>query len=246
MKAWTTCPMEKAAHDVLKVTMKPALFLTLLLAASSLLALEPTPRPKPERFAKEIAAFAEQPAEKGGIVFTGSSSIRLWANLKTDFPDLPVLNRGFGGSVANDLSAHFDTLVTRHEPKLVVTYTGSNDLNAKLTPQEVFADYTKFLDKVHETLPKTRVLITSVKIGEKRIAQTPQVHELNRLLKGWTAGKEWARYLDCTSYLADEKGLPIRKYYRDDLLHLSPEGYAEWKKVLDPVLREEWAKVSHE
>ncbi|HEY1082309.1 MAG TPA: GDSL-type esterase/lipase family protein [Prosthecobacter sp.] len=222
--------------------MKSALLLSLLLALS--VAVAETPRPKPERFAKEITAFAEKPAEKGGIVFTGSSSIRLWKTLKEDFPGLPVLNRGFGGSVSNDLNVYFDTLITRHEPKIVVTYTGSNDINAKLTPQEAFADYTKFLEKVHETLPKTRVIVTSVKIGEKRLAQIPQVQELNRLLQGWISGKDWIRYVDCTSYLADEKGHPIRKYYVKDLLHLSPAGYAEWTKILTPVLQEEWAKVS--
>lgn len=223
--------------------MKLAFILPLLFITTSLSALAPTPRPNPERFAKEITAFAEQPAEKGGIVFTGSSSIRLWKTLKQDFPGLPVLNRGFGGSVANDLSVHFDTLVTRHEPKILVTYTGSNDINAKLTVAEALADYTRFLDKVHETLPKTKIILTSVKIGEKRLAQIPQVLELNRKLEAWAEGKAWVRYVDCTSYLADAKGHPIRQYYVKDLLHLSPEGYAEWTKVLKPVLEEEWAKV---
>jgi lysophospholipase L1-like esterase len=226
--------------------MKPLLLLPLLLAASGLLALEPTPRPDPARFAKDITAFAEQPAEKGGIVFTGSSSIRLWKTLKEDFPGLPVLNRGFGGSVANDLIIHFDTVIARHEPRLIVTYTGGNDINAKLTVEETMADYTKFLDMVHQRLPKARVIITSVKIGEKRIAQTPQVHAVNIRLKAWAEGKDWARYVDCTSYLADETGHPIRKYYVKDLLHLSPDGYAEWTKILSPILHEEWAKVKPE
>lgn len=224
--------------------MKSALLLSLFLATSCLAAQESIPRPSPQRFAKEIAAFAAKPADKGGIVFTGSSSIRLWKTLKEDFPGLPVLNRGFGGSVANDLIVHFDTVVGRHEPKLLVTYTGSNDINAKLTPQEALADYTRFLDMVHEKLPKTRVIVTSVKIGEKRIAQIPQVKELNRLLQAWIQGKDWVRYVDCTSYLADEKGHPIRKYYVKDLLHLSPAGYAKWTQTLGPILREEWAKVS--
>jgi lysophospholipase L1-like esterase len=202
-----------------------------------------TPRPKPERFAKDIAAFAAQEPEKGGIVFTGSSSIKLWTKLKEDFPDLPVVNRGFGGSVANDLIVYADTVVFRHEPKLVVTYTGGNDINAKLSVQEAFDDYTKFLTLVHEKLPKTKVILTSVKIGTKRILQTPQVLELNRRLESWAKDKSWVRYLDCTSYLADADGKPIREYYRDDLLHLSPLGYAKWKAILDPVLREEWAKV---
>ena len=216
----------------------------LLLALTSLtLAADPTPRPNPARFAKDIAQFAAERPEKGGIVFTGSSSIRLWTELKQDFPDLPVLNRGFGGSVANDLSVYFETVIARHEPKLLVTYTGSNDINAKLTPQEAFTDYTAFLDTFHARFPDARVILTSVKIGEKRLAQIPQVRALNAMLKTWTEDKEWVRYLDCDSYLADAKGHPIRKYYRDDLLHLSPEGYAEWKKILEPVLREEWAKL---
>lgn len=221
------------------------MFLRLLpvLLAGVSLAAEPTSRPNPARFAKDIAAFAADRPEQGGIVFTGSSSVRLWTNLKQDFSDLPVLNRGFGGSVANDLSVHFETVIARHAPKLLVTYTGSNDLNAKLTPDEALADYTAFLDTFHARFPKARVILTSVKIGEKRLAQIPHVHELNRKLLAWTEGKDWVRYLDCDSYLADTKGRPIRKFYRDDLLHLSEQGYAEWKKILEPVLREEWAKV---
>lgn len=209
------------------------------------LALEPAPKakPKPERYAKEIAAFEKQPAGKGGIVFTGSSSIRLWTNLKEDFPDLPVLNRGFGGSIANDLVHYFDAVIGRHEPKLVVTYTGSNDINAGVSVEETFADYTRLLAMIHERLPKTRVIVTSVKIGEKRIKQIPQVLALNNKLEAWAGERDWVRYLDCTSYLAGPDGKPIREYYRDDLLHLSASGYAKWKAILEPVLREEWAKV---
>ncbi len=203
-----------------------------------------TPRPKPERFADEIAVFAKQEPEKGGIVFTGSSSIRRWITLKEDFPGLPVLNRGFGGSVANDLIAYADTVVLRHQPKILVTYTGSNDLNAKLSVKEAFEDYTRFLNLVHQRLPNTRVIVTSVKIALKRLTQIPKVHELNQKLANWASGKDWVRYVDSTSYLADSKGKPIREYYVDDLLHLSPAGYAKWKEILTPVLKEEWAKVN--
>jgi lysophospholipase L1-like esterase len=222
-----------------------ALFLPMLILSTVCSTAQTvTPRPKPERFAKDIAAFAKQEPEKGGIVFTGSSSIRRWTTLKQDFPDLPVLNRGFGGSVANDLIVYADTVVFRHEPKVLVTYTGSNDLNAKLSVQEAFEDCAKFLNLVHERSPKTRVVVTSVKIAIKRLTQMPQVHELNQKLAEWTKGKDWVRYVDTTSYLADAKGQPIRKYYVDDLLHLSPAGYAKWTETLTPVLKEEWAKAT--
>jgi lysophospholipase L1-like esterase len=226
--------------------MKPIRFflaLALLVSQLSQAQTAATPRPKPERFAKDIAAFAKQEAAQGGIVFTGSSSIRRWTTLSQDFPDLPVLNRGFGGSVANDLIVYADTVVFRHAPKILVTYTGSNDLNARLSPQEALEDYTRFLDLVHAKLPATKVILTSVKISLKRVSQIPQVEALNKLLENWAKNKPWVRYVDCTRYLADDQGQPIRRFFVDDLLHLSPEGYAEWTKILSPILHEEWAKV---
>jgi len=221
-----------------------AILLLLILPSAACSNADPaTPRPKPERFANEMAVFATQEPQKGGIVFTGSSSIREWDTLKEDFPGLPVVNRGFGGSVANDLIVHVDTVVLRHEPKVLVTYTGSNDLTARLTVQESFEDYTKFLDLVRERSPKTRVVVTSVKISIRHRSQIDEVRELNQKLAEWARGKNWVRYVDTTSYLADAKGKPIRDYYADDLIHLSPAGYAKWKEILTPVLQEEWARA---
>lgn len=219
--------------------------LVLSICLQSAHALEPTPRPNPARFVGEITAFAKQEAEKGGIVFTGSSNIRLWTSLKEDFPGLPVLNRGFGGCLANDLVVFFETLITRHEPKLIVAYAGGNDLQEKLTVQEAFDDYTRFLTMTHDRFPKARVILNSVKIAPRRALQIPQVHEFNQRLEAWAAAKDWVRFLDSTSYLADSSGQPIPSYFRDDHLHLNDSGYAKWQSILDPVLREEWAKVAN-
>lgn len=204
-------------------------------------------RPDPERFAKAIEDFDKQDAEKGlrkgGIVFTGSSSIRLW-NLDNAFSDLPVLNRGFGGSVANDLIHYFEKVVQRYEPKILVVYTGSNDINAKLTVQEAFDDYVGFLNLAKEKVPAVKAIVNPVKISRRRIEQVEQVRELNRRLKEWCEQRDWALWLETAAYLEDENGQPIDKFFAKDQLHLSPEGYVEWEKILVPVLKEEWAKVS--
>jgi hypothetical protein len=54
------------------------------------------------RWEKDIRAFEASDATnrppEACILFVGSSSIRLWKSLATDFPGLPVVNRGFGGS----------------------------------------------------------------------------------------------------------------------------------------------------
>lgn len=231
------------------------LFLTALVLLDSCTFAE-TKRPDPARFAKEIAkidaADAASPPVKGGIVFTGSSSIRMW-KLNEAFPDLPVLNRGFGGSVSNDLLVYGDKVVYRYEPKILVIYTGGNDLhgNAKakpplpgLSPQEVLADYTKFLTQVHERLPQTRVLVHAVRTGPVRLAELTQAEEFNALLKAWCADKPWIRWFDVPAALVKEGNAPRSEgFYLKDRLHLNPEGYKLWNDDFGPALREEWAKV---
>ena len=216
----------------------------LCVGVSLLPAQEATPRPDPGIHAREIAAFAKRKPVTGGIVFTGSSSIRLWPHMADDFPGLPVVNQGFGGSVANDLIVYFDTVVARHEPKVIVTYTGSNDLNFNLTVNEAFADYTRFLTMAHERFPEARAIVTSVKIAPARADQVPKVAALNNLLEKWCGDKEWARFIDCTRYLEDGNGQPDESLFRKDRLHLNPVGYAHWLILLDPVVREEWNRTN--
>lgn len=222
----------------------------LLLLCGAVLAEQPaTKRPDPVRFSKEMAAFdAEEssgnPPVRGGIVFTGSSSIRLWKSLAADFPGLPVVNRGFGGSVANDLIVYFDKVVLRYQPKILVLYTGSNDLNAKLSVDEAFADYTKFLTMVHEKLPETRVLVNSVKYSEKRIEQMDRVRQLNAKLEAWCRERGWARWVESAEHLLDASGKPrTAEVFKPDKLHLNEKGYQEWTAILRPILEEEFARL---
>src|SRR5436305_13430653 len=74
-----------------------------------------------EKWEPEIAAFEASdrtnPPPKDCIVFVGSSSIRMWSSLKSDFPGLPVVNRGFGGSELAD-SVHFaNRIIVPYRPR---------------------------------------------------------------------------------------------------------------------------------
>ena len=132
-----------------------------------------------------MAAFEEQDRKDpaiGGVVFVGSSSIRLW-DLKKSFPDVPALNRGFGGSVIPDSVDHVDLLVIRHKPRIVVFYAGDNDIAAGRTPQQVFDDYKAFVSKVHAAVPAARIAFIGIKPSIQRWALVDKVRAANALVR---------------------------------------------------------------
>jgi lysophospholipase L1-like esterase len=112
------------------------------------------------KWAGEIAAFARQdrlsPAPPKPILFTGSSSVRLWTNLSRIFPGRPILNRGFGGSHFSDLLEHFNTLVAPYDPSVILVYEGDNDIASGKSPERVLADFNELRRRIHERFPHAR------------------------------------------------------------------------------------------
>src|SRR5689334_9747608 len=152
--------MTDPIHSLLSFRPLALALLTALAAAGCATPVPQAPRELVETnqpFAAEINAFADadhdNPPPTNAIVFVGSSSIRLWKTLAQDFPNHQVINRGFGGSQIIDSVNYADRIVFPYKPRQIVMYAGGNDINAKKTPEQVFADYRAFVAKVHAELP---------------------------------------------------------------------------------------------
>src|SRR3954465_10740978 len=136
----------------------PAALLVSTLAALTQVAAPASPTVDLAKWEPEIRAFQQadrmSPPAPGGILFAGSSSIRLWTTLRDDFRGLPVLNRGFGGSQIREGTAFADRIVIPYRPSLIVFYCGSNDVVAGRAVPDVVEDLRAFVTKVHAALPK--------------------------------------------------------------------------------------------
>ncbi|WP_232539918.1 SGNH/GDSL hydrolase family protein [Azohydromonas aeria] len=184
------------------------------------------------------AADKARPVQPGGVLFVGSSSIRLWDDLEQQFQELPVLvKRGFGGSQLSDCAAHLDRLVVAYQPRLVVLYAGDNDLNAGRTPQQVFDSYQQFVDGVHRALPDTRIAYVSIKPSPSRAKLLPQVREANALIRQRAAADPRLDYIDIYQPMLGADGQPRAELFREDRLHLNAQGYALWHQVIARHLR---------
>ncbi len=192
------------------------------------------------KWQKEIFAFAKQDAAKAPpanpIVFTGSSSIRMWKTLADDFPGLPVMNRGFGGSEVFDAFNYADRLVLKYHPRQVVMYSGSNDIGAGKIPQRVLADIKAFVAKVHAALPDCRISYISNAPNPKRWSMIDKMRELNRLAEEFCKTDKRLEYINTHDAMLGADGKPLPDIYADDQLHMNAKGYAIWTKIIAPHL----------
>lgn len=220
---------------------RPLPLLALALAAlAGTLATAGQPPPDPARWEKDIAAFEaadrRSPPPPGGIVFTGSSSIRLWESLAQDFRGRPVLNRGFGGSMLPDVLAHLPRIVTRHRPRQVVIYCGANDINAGRSVVQVVSDAQALAAATLAALPESRVAFISIAPNPARWSQVEAVKAANRAIASWMASDPRLAFIDVYPHMLGPDGRPKPDIFVDDQLHMNAKGYAIWREVVEPHL----------
>jgi lysophospholipase L1-like esterase len=213
--------------------------LSVLLATNFVMAAEHL---DPKRWEKDIQKFEEaektQPVEPGGIVFVGSSSIRMW-DLTKAFPGLPVVNRGFGGSHLADSVAYLDRLVVKHRPRLVVLYAGDNDIQHGLSSEQVVEDYRRFVDALHRALPDTRIVYIPIKPSVARWEKYPQMAKANRAIRAIIDESPFQDYLAIEEPMLNTEGVPNPALFQEDGLHLNEAGYQIWTELLRPLLSPE-------
>lgn len=171
----------------------------------------------------------------GAIVLTGSSSIRRWPTLAQEFPQHVVLNRGFGGSQISDLIAYFERVVVPGNPKQIVIYSGTNDLNAGESPEHVLGDLATLAGMIRVALPDTKVAFISAAPNPKRWEQREAQERFNE----WVAAycKRYGHdYIDVWTPMMGADGMPSRDIYVADQLHMNAAGYVIWKAVVGPYL----------
>ena len=197
------------------------------------------PEKDPSRYESAIRTFEEQdrkqPPPTEGILFIGSSSIRGW-KLEPYFPDLPVINRGFGGSHIADSIAFAERIVLPYRPRVIVLYAGDNDVASGKSPERVLADYKAFVAKVHKSLPKTRIVFIAVKPSISRWKLVDTMRQANRLIQAATEKDERQVFVDVDTPMIGPDGKPRKELFKSDGLHLNDTGYELWAKLVKPHL----------
>ena len=175
--------------------------------------------------------------EQGGVLFVGSSTIRLWRNLAQDFRQQPVvINRGFGGSTLAACNFFAKELVLQYRPSQVLVYAGDNDLAIGRTPQDVLESFVRLSQTVRAELPNARISFISIKPSPSRRALLPAMQQANRLIAGYLEKLPNSQYIDTHYPMLSSDGKTRPELYQADMLHMNDAGYALWQSIIAPYL----------
>lgn len=181
----------------------------------------------------EVADQQRLPPE-GSILFIGSSSIEHWKSLAADFPEVKVINRGFGGSVIGDSTFFADRIVAPYHARAIVMYAGDNDLQEGNSPEQVRDDFTTFVRKARAVDPAVPIAFIAIKPSVARAVLLPKIRQANGLVRAYAAKQKGVTYLDVLTPMLGNDGQPQPELFGQDGLHMNRKGYLLWIGVIKP------------
>lgn len=191
---------------------------------------------------KEIQAFKQMDQQnripKKPILLVGSSSFTKWTDVTDYFPGKAIVNRAFGGSRLLDLNHYAHQLLEPYKPKQILIYCGENDIAMdNPTATEVFERFKIFFGKIRATYPKVPVAYVSIKYSPSREQYWPIVKEVNGMIEAYLNTQKRTDYIDITKVMNDANGKVRTDIFLEDMLHMKPQGYQLWPKVIAPYLK---------
>jgi len=193
-----------------------------------------------KRLESEIAGLNHEP----GLIFYGSSSIRLWETLEEDFKEYIPMNIGFGGSTLAACSWYFERVFANLCPSSIIVYAGDNDLGDGRNPEEVLLFFNELIRFVQNRFGDIPLGFISIKPSIKRWDLVDKIKHTNQLIEAVIkkAGGN-VFYINIFDSMTDKKGYPKGEFLEPDGLHINGKGYELWRKIILNQIAEENIKL---
>lgn len=188
----------------------------------------------PLRFDNEIKIISKTPSLGSPIVFTGSSSIRMWDSLGTDCAGHKIVNTGFGGSHMSDLLFFIDQTVLNFDPSKVFIYEGDNDIADRENPTEILEEAKQIVKRIQFHNSQIDIYFIAAKPSPARWAYKEAYNILNTLLEEYASQEECVEFIDVWNIMLSTTGRPDASIFISDSLHMNRKGYLLWKDTICP------------
>lgn len=184
-----------------------------------------------EAWAREIneyvAADKHATLPESPIVVVGGRRVKLWSDLPDLLAPRPVLMRGLGSAVVEDITFNYTPLIGYYNPEAVVLVPDNSEFHVRdnKTAPELLAAIRDLaeLDASHGSTRRLYIF-TPVKTL-LRPGDHPVINETTRLLKDWAADNNRIILMDPNPLFAGPDGKPREIYFRSDGVNLNEHGY---------------------
>ena len=221
---------------------KPVL-ISLLLLVSFFEACSPTAKlkdlPSVKSFEPEIAKFdsltAKEDYPSNSILFTGSSSIRLWSTIKEDMSPYPVIQRGFGGAKIEDMAYYLHRIVYPLNFRAIVFFAGTNNITG--SPNDMSADsivyWIKLINhQVRRKYPVVPIFWIAITPVNSRIKVMDKVFAMNKQIRAICEENKNMYFIDTEKSYLGADGKPRAELFIGDQLHMNRDGYLLWTSLI--------------
>jgi hypothetical protein len=195
-----------------------------------------------QRFAGAIASFDQLNEDENypedAILFTGSSSIRMWRTIERDMYPHAVIQRCFGGSTFPDLVYFAERIIRPHSIQGMVVFV-ANDILGQPTDPEIgqVLEWARYVVSVARMdRPNLPVFFIAITPTGSRWNAWPRIQQLNLALETYAASDPRLYFIPTARAFLDEQGMPRDDLFMADRLHLNAEGYALWTRLVRATL----------
>ncbi len=218
----------------------PVVHLAYLVSREALATLNPSP----DVWSKELSAYTradrnrELPSRP--VVVVGGRRVNLWRSLD-ELLDEPVLMRGLGDAIVEDITYNFNALIGFYRPGAVVLLPGNSEFHIRdnKSADELLAAIQELeaLDAAREDTGRFYVFApikTPLYPGDY-----VKIDRAIELLTSWASSKNRVEVLDGNTMLADDHGQPRARYFLNDGINLNEHGYLRLAVLLESALAAE-------
>jgi lysophospholipase L1-like esterase len=190
---------------------------------------------RPASWKREVEQFRNYSDSKKDIIFVGNSITAGvdWAEL---LQNPHVKNRGISSDISFGVLERLDE-ITSGKPEKVFILIGINDISRNIPDSMIQLNYRRIISRIKAESPSTKIYFQTILPVNNEFTARGQFNKdehilfINQELKK-IAEKEKICLIDIHSQFlgVDNK---LDKKYTYDGLHLNPEGYKLWAKILN-------------
>lgn len=192
----------------------------------------------PQAWAREINHYARldahTPLPEKPIVVVGGRRVKLWPDLPYLLAPRPVLMRGIGDAIVEDITFNYSELIGYYRPDIVLLFPGNSEFHVRdnKSAEELVAAIRELAETDASYGITRRFLIVAPVKTLLRPQDHPTIDRATELLEAWAQSDQRIGLLDPNPLLTDLDGNPRDFYFRGDGVNLNEHGYLRLSTLL--------------